>query len=182
MKNKILFFLTIIVFTISCKSNKISMIISDRYDSKKNETTLTLLPFGNIIIPNEWKKTSFNEVSRQHFFQDSRLNTISVAKNLKEKYPFYKETQTDKEFVNEFVKWDSEYWKEQGLEIKVIENKTENNYVVWNAKKQNGTKTEVNTFFVFGVKNNFVYGFSGTSKNWTDEQTIEFLKNLYNKN
>ena len=158
------------------------MIVADKYDATKNETTLTILPYGNVIIPNEWKKTSYNQVSKQHFFQNSDLTTIAIAKNLKEKYPFYKAEFNEKEFVEEFVKWDSEYWKGQGLETSIIENKTENNFIIWNAKNKSETKQEVNTIFLFGLKNNFVYGFSISSKTWNEEQKITFLKNLYNKN
>lgn len=114
----------------SCKTNHTSMVITDNYDPTKNKTTLTILPFGNVIIPNEWKKTSYNQVSKQHFFQNNDLTTISIAKNLKEKYPFYKAEQNDKEFVTEFVKWDSQYWKEQVLEISTDENKAEKTYLI----------------------------------------------------
>ena len=126
MKTKTLIIGILFLLNISCKTNQTSMIVADKYDATNNQTTLTILPYGNIIIPNEWKKTSYNQVSKQHFFQNSDLTTISIAKNLKEKYPFYKTEQNDKEFVAEFVKWDSEYWKQQGLEILTIENKAEN--------------------------------------------------------
>lgn len=182
MKNKISILLTILLFTISCQTKQITMLVGYKYDKKNNQTTLTLSPFGNIVIPNQWTRTSFNASSKQHFFQDKELNTISVAKNLKEKYPFYKATQNDKEFVNEFVKWEMEYFKSQGLEVRIIESKAENSYVIWNAKDKNATKDKVNTFFIFGVKNNFVYVFSGTSKKWSNEKIIEFLRNLYLSN
>ena len=126
-----------ILLNISCKTYQTSMIVGDNYDSNSNQTTLILLPFGNIVIPEEWKKTSYNQASKQHFFQNKELTTIGIVKNLKEKYPFYKTEFSNKDFVNEFVKWDSEYWKEQGLEIKIIENKTEESFVIWNAKDKN---------------------------------------------
>lgn len=182
MKAKTLIIGILFLLNISCKTNQTNMIVADKYDVTKNQTTLTILPYGNVIIPKEWKKTSYNQVSKQHFFQNNDLTTISIAKNLKEKYPFYKAEQNDEEFVSEFVKWDSEYWKNQGLEISTIENKAENTYIIWNAKNTNETKPEVNTFFLFGVKNNFVYGFSISSKVWNEEQKIDFLKNLYETN
>ena len=182
MKTEKLIIGILILLNISCKTNQTSMIFADKYDATKNQTTLTILPYGNIIIPKEWKKTSYNQVSKQHFFQNSDLTTISIAKNLKEKYPFYKAEQNDKEFVTEFVKWDSEYWKEQGLEITTVENNSENTFIVWNAKSKNENKPEVNTLFLFGVKNNFVYGFSINSKTWNEKQKIEFLRKLYETN
>ena len=182
MKTEKLIIGILILLNISCKTNQKNMIVADKYDATKNQTTLTILPYGNVIIPKEWKKTSYNQVSKQHFFQNSDLTTISIAKNLKEKYPFYKAEQNDKEFVTEFVKWDSEYWKEQGLEITTVENNSENTFIVWNAKSKNENKPEVNTLFLFGVKNNFVYGFSINSKTWNEKQKIEFLRKLYETN
>lgn len=182
MKNKALIIGILFILNLSCKTNQTSTIVADKYDATKNQTTLTILPYGNVIIPNKWKKTSYNQISKQHFFQNNDSTTISIAKNLKDKYPFYKVNQNDKEFVAEFVKWDSEYWKEQGLEISTIENKTEKMYIIWNTKNKKETKPEVNTLFLFGVKNNFVYGFSISSRIWNNDQKIEFLKNLYESN
>lgn len=182
MKPKTLIIGILFLLNISCKTNQISRIVADNYDAKKNQTTLTMIPYGSIIIPNEWKKTSYNSSSKQHFFQNSDLTTISVAKNLKEKYPFYKAEQNDKVFVTEFVNWDAEYWKEQGLEISTIENKAENTYIIWNAKSKGTSNAEVDTMFLFGIKNSFVFGFSISSKVWNEEQKIKFLKNLYQSN
>jgi hypothetical protein len=50
--------LLLLVLT-SCKTTQTSMIIADSYDEKKNQTTLTLLPYGNIVFPDKWTKTSY---------------------------------------------------------------------------------------------------------------------------
>jgi hypothetical protein len=101
----------LIVALTSCKTPQTSMIIADSYDEKKNQTTLTLLPYGNIVLPGKWTRTSYNQVSRQHFFTNHDSTTIAIAKNSKDKYPFFKPNRTDIEFVTSFVKWDSEYWE-----------------------------------------------------------------------
>ena len=102
--NRVILIFGLLVLTIiSCKTTQSSMIIGDNYDKKQDKTTLILLPYGNIVFPNKWNKASYNNVSKQHFFTNGDSTTITVAKNPREKYPFYKSSQTDKEFVSEFV-------------------------------------------------------------------------------
>ena len=125
------------------------MIIADSYDEKKNQTTLTLLPYGNIVFPDKWTKTSYNQVSKQHFFTNNDSTTVAVTKNPKEKYPFYKTNQTDNEFVTDFVKWDAEYWEKQGLTITTVDNQADKGYILWQAKSD---EKNVNTIFLFGSK------------------------------
>ena len=179
LKTNILIGLLILVLT-SCKTTQTSMLIADNYDIKTNQTTLTLLPYGTIVIPEKWTNTSYNQKSKQHFFQNIDSTTIAVSKNPKEKYPFFTTKQTDKEFVSEFVKWDAEYWKNQGLVVKTINDKSENGFIVWQAS--DSAKAEINTLFLFGSKNGFAYNFSGSSKTWSEEKTEEFLIKLFNNN
>ena len=176
---KILFFFAFATLT-SCKTTQTSMLIGESFDKSKNQTTLTLLPYGNIVIPNKWTKSTYNKVSKQHFFVNEDKTTLAVAKNPTNKYPFYKTNQTDKKFVTEFVKWDAEHWKQQGVIVKTLTDKSENGYITWQAKTENQDK--VNTIFIFGSKNGFAYNFSGTSRTWTDEKIIEFITLLYNNN
>lgn len=177
--NRVILIFGLLVLTIiSCKTTQSSMIIGDNYDKKQDKTTLILLPYGNIVFPNKWNKASYNNVSKQHFFTNGDSTTITVAKNPREKYPFYKSSQTDKEFVSEFVKWDAEYWKNQGITVKTINDKSDNGYIVWQATDNK----IVNTIFIFGSKNNFAYNFSGTSQKWTDNIIQEFLIKLYTDN
>lgn len=108
MKFKLLSIL-LLGLTISCSTTKTLIIVADSYDQTKNVTTLTLLPYGNIEIPGEWTKTKYNEVSRQHFFVDKDSTSIAVTKNPQEKYPFYSENATDKEFARKFYEWEKDH-------------------------------------------------------------------------
>jgi len=174
-KINIIIGLYILVLT-SCKTTQTSMIIADNYNEKKNQTTLTLLPYGNIVIPNKWTKTSYDQSSRQHFFTNNDSTTVSVTKNPKNKYPFFKPEQPDKEFVTDFVKWDAEYWEKQGLTVTTVDNQSEKGYILWQAKSD---EKNVNTIFLFGSKNGFAYNFSGTSKTWTETRIMDFLVQLF---
>lgn len=155
------------------------MIIADSYDEIKNQTTLTLLPYGTIVFPDKWTKTDYDQASKQHFFTNNDSTTVSVTKNPKNKYPFFKPNQPDSEFVTEFVKWDGEYWKMQGLTVTTVDNQAEKGYILWQAKSE---EKNVNTIFLFGSKNGLCYNFSGTSTKWTETKIKDFLVQLYNDN
>ncbi|MBF8964493.1 hypothetical protein I0P70_14665 [Pontibacter sp. FD36] len=163
----------------SCKTAQTSMIIADSYDENKNQTTLSLIPNGNIVIPGKWTKTEYLQASRQHFFKNGDSTTVAVTKNPKQKYPFFKAEQTDKEFVADFVKWDSEYWAKQGISTKTLADQSNNGYILWQAVSE---EKNVNTIFLFGSKDGFAYNFSGTSKKWTVEEIQDFLVKLFNEN
>jgi len=152
-----------------------SMLVADSYDQERNVTTLTLLPYGNINIPGEWTKTKYNEVSKHYSFVDKDSTSIALAKNLQEKYTFYFDSITDKEFARKFFEWEKDYYEKQAFEIN--EKSADDNYVIWTAKGENE-----NAVLLYGVKNNFAYNFALFTDNWSEEQRSEFLKELYKKN
>lgn len=170
--------LFIVVLT-SCKTPQTSVIAADSFDEENNQTSLTLLPYGTIVIPGKWTKTSYNQVSKQHFFTNNDSTTLAVTKNPKDKYPFYKPDQTVSEFVIDFVKWDAEYWKQQGLTVATIDDQSDKGYILWQAKSDD---KNVNTIFLFGSKNGLAYNFSVASKKWTETKMKEFLVQLLNDN
>ncbi|GAB5556829.1 MAG: hypothetical protein SchgKO_10420 [Schleiferiaceae bacterium] len=174
MKQKLLILL-MVGLVIGCSTTKTTTLISDDYNQEKNVTTLTILPHGHIVIPGKWTKTSYNEVSRQHFFVNEDSITIAVAKNPQDKYPFYQESMTDQEFVRKFYEWDSEYYEKQGFEIK--ENTIGDNYVVWTVSGKGA-----HTTFLFGGKDKYAYNIAVFTEQWTEEKRIEFLKSLFEGN
>jgi hypothetical protein len=177
---KISFFISLLLLTLSsCKTAQTSMIIADSYDENKNQTTLTLIPNGNIVILGKWIKTDYLQESRQHFFKNGDSTTVAVTKNPKQKYPFFKAEQTDKEFVADFVKWDSEYWVKQGISTKTLADQSNDGYILWQAMNE---EKDINTIFLFGSKNGFAYNFSSTSKTWTEKEIQDFLVKIFNEN
>ncbi len=151
------------------------MIVADSYDQDKNVTTLTLLPYGNIDIPGQWTKTKYNEVSRQHFFLDKDSTSIAVTKNPQEKYPFYTDSLTDKEFAIKFFKWEKDFYEKQGFQID--EKTSGDNFVIWTANRN-----DANTILLYGAKDDFAYNFAVFTDNWTEEKRIEFLTGLFERN
>ncbi len=153
------------------------MLIADSFDEGTNKTTLTLVPYGNIEIPGKWAKSSYNEVSKQHFFKDAEQTSLAVAKNPQSKFPFFTEGMSDMEFSTSFFKWEKEHYEKQGFKIEELEQITNEDFVLWKA-----TENSANTIFLYGSKNGFAYNFALFTDNWTDDQRIEFLAALYESN
>ena len=163
----------LLMVTFSCKSTSTSVITGENYDSKKDETTLILVPYGNITIPNKWNKKSYNEISKQHFFTNSDSTTLAIAKNPKQKYPFYQNEDSDKEFVINFVKWEADYFKEKGIIVTTLEDKSSQGYILFEAK----TGEDKYDIFLIGSKNGFAYNFLSSSNVWTKED-IKMFENI----
>ncbi|MDR6300131.1 hypothetical protein [Mesonia maritima] len=174
MKLKILIIL-LIGLIISCSTTKTSSIITENYNKEQDVTTLTLIPSGNILIPGQWTKTKFNELSKQHFFTNKESHSIAVAKNPQKTYPFYSENTSNEKFVRSFFKWEKEYYEKQGF--KINEKESGDNYVIWTAKANN-----VNTIFLYGAKNNFAYNFSILTDDLSESKRVKFLKELFQEN
>ncbi|MFD1467232.1 hypothetical protein ACFQ48_03270 [Hymenobacter caeli] len=180
LKSNLLAVALLFFASISCKTAQTNMIVADSYDQNKKQTTLILFPYGNMVLPDKWTKISFNQVSRQHFFKNADSTTVGVAKNPKSKYPFYAANQTEEEFTTAFVKWDANYWAKKGLKTEIINDQSNNGFIIWRVSDAN--KKEVNNIFLFGSKNGLAYNLSGTSKVWTDEKIQTFLIKIFSDN
>lgn len=162
---------------IGCSTTKTSMLIGDTYDKEKDETSLILMPYGNINIPGKWTKTQYNEVSRQHFFINQDSVSIAVTKNPQNKYPFYESDMNEKQFIDKFFDWEKGYYQKQGYALTKLNEESEVNYIIWTASGK-----DANTIFLFGAKDKFCYNFSIFKSMWNEETKIEFLKSLFERN
>lgn len=170
--------LLIIIFIggmLSCSTTKTSTIVSHSYDQSTNTTILTLLPYGGIKIPGNWRKTSYNEISRQHFFENEEGVSIAVTKNLQKKFPFYSSGISPHDFALKFFEWERDFYQKQGYTIKKI--KTESDYVIWSA-----TGKDANSVFLYGAKDKFAYNFAVLNNAWNRIRIIEFLIELFENN
>ena len=168
-----------LVLLSACKAAGTSMIVGSDYDESKNQTTLTLLPYGGFVIPDKWTKTSYNEVSKQHYFHNTDSTTIALAKNPKEKYPFYKSGQSDKDFLTAFTSWESEHFKTQGAIITIIDDQPDKGYILWSAAVP---AEGVSTIYLYGLKSKYAYNLSAYSKTWSNEKMQDFLVKLFDNN
>lgn len=151
--------------------------VADRYDPNADQTTLTIIPYGDIVIPGEWNKTEYNETSTQHFFTNSDSTILAISKNPHEKYPFYKESLNDSAFTAEYFKWDADFLVQQGYQTELVKDNQEKGYIIWRA-----TAPGIENTYLFGSKNKYGYNFMLASDSLRDEQKISFLEEMYVKN
>jgi hypothetical protein len=161
----------------SCQTTRTSTLVSDSYDQTKNQTTLMIFPFGNVVMPGKWTKYNYNETSRQHYFINADSIAISVTKNPITSYPFYSKELSTLELTREWYKWESDFFSEQGIEILEINSKSEDEFIIWQAKA-----TNVNNMFLYGIKDKIAYNLSVVRGNWSNEERISFLTSLWNTN
>ena len=166
---------SLLVILISCASNKTSTIVGFDYNEKDNTTDYFVFPFGSVTIPGKWNKTNYNSISRQQFFKNSDSVTIAIAFVPCDKFEFnIDKSKTDFEFIKAYYDWDSHFFVSQhGLESKVLEMDSTNNYIIWKLwGKLNDEKIE--NYFLFGEKNCFVSNFSILSTNkWSEKEKIK---------
>lgn len=161
----------------ACASSRTSVLVEDHYDATTDHTVLVVVPYGNISLPGKWTKTSYNDVSRQHFFTNGDSTTVAVAKQPREKYPFHAIGQTDSELVTAFQKWDADYWSKKGMLTTMVEDRSSEGYVIWHVSGD-----RVNTTFLFGSKDNYAYNLSVSTRRWDDPQVKRFLMDVYAAN
>ncbi len=180
MKLKYLF-LIVIVFLTSCATQKTTTLVSCDYNKNKNQTEYLVFPYGSVSIQGEWNRTSYNQISKQQFFQNSDSVIISVAFGPISKYEF--NTDNSKkgfDFVKAFYEWDSDYFENNyRLNQEIIESNEKDNFIIWRVFGENND-TYWNTYFLLGEKNNIASNFAimKTDK-WTEEEKTNFLKSMY---
>jgi len=183
---KSLLFVAAILLTIalpSCRTSKPaqreSLIFSDRFDEQKNQTILSIVPYGNFILPGNWSKTSYNEVSHQHFFHQSEEKTnVAIAKTRPNGYPFYKSGMSDSSYLHTFYQWEADYLRTQNLTVEMVDDRTAEGYLIWRVFNEAG---DYNTLFLFGIKNGFSYNLSSDSATRTEPERQVFIVDLFRR-
>ncbi|MDI1356238.1 MAG: hypothetical protein PSX36_15075 [bacterium] len=171
------FFVLVLFVLTACKSHQASVAISNTYDPVTNITTLIQVPYGNIAIPGKWIEVNFNTSRQQTFLKNADSVSIAVGKNPQKNYKVHSSNQNDKQFVSAFYKWDSKQQKHKGEIIELLNDNSDNGYIIWRLKGQN-----INTIFLCGAKKSLFYNFVCFSPTWTDQQRIQFLVNLFYTN
>ena len=132
---------------------------------------------NDVKIPGKWTQLNTMDDSGQTYFQNSDKVIIAVALNPKKAYPFFKNEKNDFKSVEQFYKWDSDYRKELKFKTKKIKENSEAEYIIW---KYNDGK--IDNVFLFGsVKDNFINLLVYTT-DWSENEKIMFLENIYKLN
>ena len=160
-----------------------TIIVGCDYDEKADRTDYFVFPYGEVGIPGKWEKVSYNQETKQQLFEDVDSVSLAISFAPCNKYEFCTgKTETGFEFVKAYYEWEFQYFvSQQGLEVKIIEQDSLNNFIIWwLGGELNDDK--IDNYFLFGEHNSYVSNFSIlTTDKWTEKEKIEFLKNLFMK-
>lgn len=173
-------FLSLFVFAAGCATTA-SVIESCEYDTEKDQTVYTVLPYGSAALPGKWGKDHYNSVSHQQFFRNADSVEIAIAFHPAKGYPFNGNGKLKgHDFVKAFYEWDSHYFVEaHGLKREIIEADSARHYLVWRLYGSAHT-TAYDTYFLFGEKNGNASNLSVTNTDrWTAGEKTAFLKGLF---
>ena len=165
-----------------CSRHMISTVEDCKYDESKKQTDYFVLPFGSASIPGKWTKTRYNSVGHQQFFTNGDSVTIAIAFGRFDGYEFNPNgSRKGYDFIKAFYEWDSKYLADRpGMNRRIIEEDSIKNYILYQIYGSiNGHKAD--TYFLIGEKNGNVSNLSITTKKWTKDAEIAFLKRLYFK-
>jgi hypothetical protein len=181
MKNILYVFLLIIASVIEgcIPSNTITRVSYVRYNEKGKSTEYMNYPYGSVVIPGKWKEDTYVSSSKQQYLINDDSIKLSVAINPWNKYEFYKPELTEKSYVNEYYEWDSKYISEKlNCERQILLRDTINNSIVWRVYNE----TNIDNYFLFGLKNKIVYALGIGSGKMSGDQKISLLKATFLKN
>ena len=183
---KLFLLLSAVVLFVGCRtvssSRYGSTIVGGEYEASKDSTSYFVYPFGSVMIPGKWEKTTYNSASRQQFFQNSDSVLISVIFSRFDGYEFNQDgAKKGYDFVKACYVWESDYFeKTLGLQHEILEENEGKQYMIFRIYgSTDGTK--VNMYFLLGEKNGNVSYFSlSRAEKWTEERRLEFLRGLLN--
>lgn len=128
-------------------------------------------------IPGKWQILNTTADSGQTYLKNNEGIIIAVARNPMKSYPFYKNSATEFENVTLFYQWDSDYYREQKMNVSKIKENAALGYIIW---KYNDKKLD--NLFLFGASNNNFLNLLVYTKNWSEPEKILFLENLFTLN
>jgi len=159
-----------------------AMLTNLNYDAKKDQTELTLLPYGGIIFPHKWVQIGYDESSKARIFLSDSTQLHASLFPFQRYKEVYQKGRTDQEQLAAFTTWETEFWrKEQHVTIDILQDSiATRGYVLGRAYDPNDKDVDVT--FLFGTRRGLLYNFRGTSSKWTQEELEVFLKGLFMNN
>lgn len=152
------------------------------YDAPKDQTVLTLLPYGGITFPHRWWQIGYDETARSRAFSNGDSTHLHVSLLPFEKYSeVYQKGRTDQEHLAAFTKWETDYWRnEQRVTIDILQDSsTTRGYILGRAYD---FQDHVDATFLFGTRRGLLYNFRGTSQRWSQQEMEVFLVGLFERN
>jgi hypothetical protein len=173
-------FFMVILLAGCAATQAVSTITGGEYDKEKDNTGYFVLPFGSVSLPGEWKKTHYNQVSHQQFFEKDSVE-IAIAFNACNNYEFnLKGKHTGYDFVTAFYEWDSQYFVDAyGLKRELIETDSTRHYLVYRIFGQTQGMS-IDSYYLVAEQNGAARNYSiASALHWTAEEKVAFLKELY---
>lgn len=157
------------------------MLVGVEYNEIKDETDYIVIPYGSVTVPGKWRKTNYNTVSRQQFFQNSDSLIIAIAFSRFDKYEFNIDGENKGlDFVKAYYEWDSKYFvDEHRLRRKEMKIDNANGFMTYRVFGQI-EKEEFDTYFLIGEKNGIITNISiSNTDKWTESKKLTFMENLF---
>lgn len=151
--NHLIFILVGVILIQSCRTSKNSSQLV--MGNTPNTSFVKVGENDTMKIPGQWNLSSKNILTNQYFFKNQDSIVISLSKNPVSKFPFHRIAMEDSLFVNEYYRWESDHYKEQGYIVKKIDDSKLKDYVVWTIEDKS-----LKVSLLYGVKKDKAYGLS----------------------
>lgn len=168
---------SVLVLLAGCAGSTQQFLITDSYSELDNTTTLTILPYGNVVIPGLWEKIKKSNSSYEHWFRNADSTVILITLALPGNYEVYDESRSAFENLYAHYKWESAYVEGNGRKIVEIHVDKEENFVLWAS-----SIGEAYRLSLYGLKSNRLYKLAIDESNWFEVEQREFLVDLYERN
>ena len=168
---------SVLVLLAGCAGNTQQFIVSDSYSEIDDTTTLTILPYGNVVIPGLWEKIKKSNSSYEHWFRNADSTVILITLALPSNYEVYDGSKSAFENLYAHYKWESDYVKEAGRKVVEIHVDREKNFVLWSS-----SIGEAYRLSLYGLKSDRLYKLAIDKSNWFEAEQREFLIDLYERN
>jgi mannosyltransferase OCH1-like enzyme len=176
-KSTIIFSIFILTIFYSCIPTKsTSTIVGGQYEPKTNTTDYFVIPLGSVSLSGKWTKGQYNSSARQQWFSNQDSVSTAIAFTPCNKYEFYTPNLKDLNFLMKFYEWESKFYSQQlKTDSKIIESDSTKNYIIWRLYDNKN----IDTYFLYGFNKCSVHNYSVASYKWTDNEKVNFLRNLY---
>lgn len=143
------------------------------------------------MLEGKWEFiTQLKESGQYHLENKKKKLDVLISVRKQEVFEFYDKSLSEKELVDRFYKWETDYWlQENGVKAEIFEIKkdNENNFIIWQLviKDESASSKIDSNYFLYFVRNNKLISIGLNQKNdkkqMTEIEVIKFLEEIYFK-
>lgn len=133
-----------------------------------------------ITFPKKVKLVSVDKNSGAFAFTDKKNSIFQVSVRSGDKMEFYNSDFNQTELLEAFYRWEFDHWKANsiGAEVTEIRKEIEQSFILWKIKLKYKEK-DVETIFLYGVKENKVISISIVNQDLSQENKETKIINLF---